>query len=127
MNENEEYTKTREEQIVFGWDRVDKAAAEVFSSVNRSLLDGVPIFLYKNTSSKSDLIQAVVVRNLDYENRSYTDFGVGVIAAGYSMLYPHIPMEYLETDFLNELEKFKVDKQIIETYKQIIERIKLDK
>ena len=114
----------RAEQIVFGWNSVETAASDIFSSIHRTLLEGDPVFLYKNTNSKSDLCQVVVVRNFEYtsEAKQYTDFGVGVITAGYSMLYPHVPSSYIKNDLLVDLEHWKVDKDVVATYRQIVNR-----
>ena len=121
----EELTDERINQIVWGWDSVDKAAAEVFVSVHRTLLEGVPVFLYKNTTTKSDLCQVVVVRNIDEQTGKLSDdYGMGMITAGFSVLYPHLPIEYLESDLLSDLEKYKVDKKIINTYVSIINALK---
>lgn len=121
----EEFTDERVNQIVWGWDSVDKAAAEVFASVHRTLLEGVPVFLYKNTTTKSDLCQVVVVRNIDEQTGKLSDdYGMGMITAGFSVLYPHLPIEYLESDLLSDLEKYKVDKKIINTYVSIINALK---
>jgi hypothetical protein len=121
----EEFTDERINQIVWGWDSVDKAAAEVFASVHRTLLEGVPVFLYKNTTTKSDLCQVVVVRNIDEQTGKLSDdYGMGMITAGFSVLYPHLPIEYLESDLLSDLEKYKVDKKIINTYVSIINALK---
>lgn len=121
----EEYTDERVNQIVWGWESVDKAAADVFASIHRTLLDGVPVFLYKNTTTKSDLCQIVVVRNINESTGELLDnYGVGMITAGFSVLYPHLPIEYLESDLLADLEKYKVDKKIINTYVNIINTLK---
>ena len=121
----DEMADERISQIVWGWESVDKAAADVFASIHRTLLDGVPVFLYKNTTTKSDLIQVVAVKNLNEVTGELTgDYGVGMITAGFSVLYPHIPLEYLESDLLADLEKYKVDKKIIDTYKNIIDALK---
>lgn len=121
----EEFTDERINQIVWGWDSVDKAAAEVFASIHRTLLEGVPVFLYKNTNTKSDLCQVVVVRNIDEQTGKLSDdYGMGMITAGFSVLYPHLPIEYLESDLLSDLEKYKVDKKIINTYVSIINTLK---
>lgn len=117
---SEEIESTRAEQIVFGWGDVEKAAADIYCSLHRSLLEGTPLFLYKNTNSKSDLGQVVVVRNIDYENKRFTDYGMGIITSGYTMLYPHVGKEYLSTELVSDLEKWKVDKKIIETFKDIL-------
>ena len=111
----EEFTDERINQIVWGWDSVDKAAAEVFASIHRTLLEGVPVFLYKNTNTKSDLCQVVVVRNIDEQTGKLSDdYGMGMITAGFSVLY----------DLLSDLEKYKVDKKIINTYVSIINALK---
>jgi len=122
--DNKDLHEERARQIMFGWESLDKAASDVYNSLHRTLLEGYPIFLYRNSSQKSDLIQVVVVRNYDCQtNMLIDDYGVGVITAGFTMLYPHIQKEYLETDLLSEMEKYKVERKIIETYKQIINRL----
>ena len=122
--DNKELQEERARQIVYGWENIEKAAADIYNSLHRSLLEGYPIFLYRNTSQKSDLVQIAVVRNYDYQtNKLLDDYGVGMITAGFTMLYPHIQKEYLETDLLADLEKYKIDKKIIDTYKQIINKL----
>ena len=122
--DSKEIQEERARQIVYGWENIEKAAADIYNSLHRSLLEGYPIFLYRNTSQKSDLIQVVVVRNYDDQsNALIDDYGVGMITAGFTMLYPHIQKEYLETDLLSDLEKYKVEKKIIDTYKQIINKL----
>lgn len=126
MSQFDNAAEQRAEQIVFGWNSVDDAAADLFKGMHKQLLDGKPIFLFKNTTTKSDLIQLVVVQNLDWINdeQVYTDYSVSMITAGWSAIYPHVTEEYLSGDILCDLEKYKIDRDVIETYKQIIKRLK---
>lgn len=100
----------------WGWESTSEAACDVFNSLHRSLLEGVFLFGYKNIfgPDKSQLQQCVIVRfdtNL---------FGVGVVTSGYTMLLPRVPLSYLETELLEDLKKWKIEKEIIETYKAIL-------
>lgn len=110
----------RKLQIVHGWESVDRAASDLYGSIHSTLLAGAPVFLYRNTNDKSDLIQLVVVKNMDKEN----DYSVGMMTAGWTALYPHLTLDYIDIDVTRDLEKYKVDKNIILSYKQIINRLK---
>lgn len=102
----------------YGWPSVDRAAEEIYCSLHSSLLSGFPLFLYKELgTAKSGLLQAVVVKNLGSED----NYGVGIITSGYTMLYPHVGYSYLES-LVGDFIAWKVEKKIIETYKEIIER-----
>ena len=104
----------------WGWQNIEEAANDVFCSIHSSLLKGNYVFGYKNTYStdKSPLNQVVVVR-FDKDI-----FGVGVVTSGYTMLLPQVPLIYLERELVEDMNKWKVEKKIIETFKQIIEDIK---
>lgn len=104
----------------WGWQNTSEAACDVFNSLHRSLLEGIFIFGYKNTfgPDKSQLQQCVVVR---FE----TDiFGVGVVSSSYTMLLPRVPISYLETELLEDLKKWKIEREIIETYKAILNNLR---
>ena len=104
--------------LCYGWPSVDKAAEEIYCGLHSSLLSGYPLFLYKElNTTKSTLVQVVVVKNL---GEDVSDYGVGIITSGYTMLYPHIGYDYL-VRLTDDLLAWKVDKKIIETYKEIIE------
>lgn len=112
-----------EEKVVlkncWGWSNIEQAAQDVFYSVHSSLLSGSYVFGYRNTGqTNSPLLQAVVVR-FDKDI-----FGLGVITQGYTYLFPRIPLRYLESEFVEDLKKWKVEKEIIETFIQILNDIK---
>lgn len=104
-----------ERQSVWGWENAMAAASDIWSSIHCKLLEGNLVFALKNTTP-GDLSQLVVVRNI-----STRDFAIGVVTSGFSMLLPHVPFEYVQTQVVDDLKKYKIDKNIIETYKQIIE------
>lgn len=114
----EQDIQNREKQIVWGWDSASDVAEELWGSIHNTLLEGNLMFAYKSVNSNSDLKQIVVVQNNDFKAN---DFGVGMFTNGYSALIPHVPIDYLESEVLGDLVKYKVDKKIIETYKCIVE------
>lgn len=113
----------KENQVVWGWENAQKVAEDLWSGIHSTLLQGNLMFAYKNTSNNSELGQIVVVQN---NNQTANDFGVGMFTNGYSALIPHVPIDYLESEVLGDLIKYKVDKKIIETYKCIVEDKKKD-
>lgn len=100
--------------IVLGWTNTDDLAKDIWGSIHSILLKGYPVFAYRDMEK----FQIVIVRN------SETDYAMGMITPGYSMLLPHIPLDYLSEKVIEDLENFKVNKSIIESYKQIIEDLK---
>lgn len=113
----------REEQIIFGWQSADEAARDVYGSLHSQLLNGRPVFLYKSTTLDSTLVQVVVVKNIE-DGRVREDYGVGIITRGWTSLYPRVPVDYLETDLLHHLKEWKIDKDVIKMYEQIINQEK---
>lgn len=111
---------TRAEQIVYGWSSIEKAAEEIHNGLHATLLSGSPVFLYRNSSTNSDLVQLAIVQNLDYQGNLRPDFGIGIITAGYTALYPSMPIEYLSSDLRNTIISHKVPKNILESYDQIV-------
>ena len=62
--------------LCYGWPSVDKAAEEIYCGLHSSLLSGYPLFLYKElNTTKSSLVQVVVVKNL---GEDVSDYGVGI-------------------------------------------------
>ena len=119
------YKYTR--QAIYGWDSAMSVASDVWSSVHASLLNGELIFAYKNTTGDSELAQIVVVLNVmdKFGNRVNTlNFGVGTVTLGYTSLLPHVPIEYLENQVIQDLKKYKVNKKIIESFIEIIKNYK---
>ena len=116
----------------WGWKDTMEAASDVFSSIHANLLSGEFIFGYKNITGveKSDLAQIVVVRfrkgipEFGTQDCSEDMFGVGVITSGYTMLLPRVPIAYIETELVNDLTKWKLEKKILNTFKRIIADIK---
>lgn len=106
---------------VWGWQDSVKCAESIWSSIHSKLLEGDLVFAYRNVGINSDLCQFVVVKNNKIGNN---DFAVGVITSGYTMLLPHVPIDYVETDLVEDLRKWKLEKSILNTYEQIIKGIK---
>lgn len=119
----EEITETVDRNClknVLGWRDSMDCAESIWSSIHSKLLDGDLVFAYRNTGGNSELCQFVVVRNKLNNN----DFGVGIITSGYTMLLPHVPVEYVAVELVEDLRKWKFEKSILNTYEQIIKDIK---
>lgn len=120
--ENNRTNQIKENQVIVGWGDANEVASSIWSSIHSSLLSGKLVFAYK-PYKESELTQLVVVRNL--KNDTYgivmdKDYAVGMMTSGFSMLLPHVPLEYLENDLVNDMNKYKVDKETIETFKKFI-------
>ena len=116
----------------WGWSDTMEAANDIYNSLHSNLLAGEFVFGYKNVTGmkKSDLAQLIVVRfrkgceNLGTIGDPVDTFGVGVITTGYSMLLPKVPLEYLETELVSDLEKWKIETNILNTFKRLLANIR---
>ena len=106
--------------IVFGWRDLEDAGRELKTSMHCKLLLRDQLFLYRNIKGVGNLLRVVVVSNV--RQGKCNDFGVGLIYSGHSELYSHVPLTYLKVNLLRHLEdkNAKVEKNVIEAYKQII-------
>lgn len=118
-------------QLICGWRTADECAASVWNSIHSSLLSGELIFAYKRTDEKSDLQQLVIVKNTvkydSYGNpipRSDDGYGIGLMTVGFSALYPTVSFGYLEDNVVCDLKKYKVDKEVLNNYLELIKNIK---
>lgn len=112
------------------WNSAEGVAADLWGSIHSNLLNNsVPFFAYKSLTSDSSLVQIVAVEDTEYLNAyaKIGTFSVGMITSGFSALLPHVDLSYMEGQFLDDLEKYKVDKDIIKTYKKLLEDYKNDK
>lgn len=120
IEENNIPNEIKENKSIWGWENSMQVANDVWSSIHNSLLEGELIFAYKSTTSDSNLSQIVIVKNMN------GSFGVGMMTTGFTCLLPSVPIEYLKSEVLDDLKKYKVNNKIIETYKRIIEDIKIN-
>ena len=106
---------------VWGWENAMSVANDLWASIHSSLLSGDLVFAYKETKGNSEFSQIIIVQNKNLNPMTgELDFGVGMVTTGYTSLLPHVPYAYLEDIILEDLKKYKVDKSILEIYKQII-------
>lgn len=99
---------------IWGWTDIDAVAADVYSSIHSSLLEGLLVFAYQGTSE--DLSRFVIT-----QRQGSSDYMLGVITQGYTMYLPHVPREYLRTDFMTELKKkFKINELITSNLEKIL-------
>jgi hypothetical protein len=118
-------------QLVCGWRSADECAASVWNSIHSSLLSGELVFAYKRTDDKSDLQQLVIVKNtIKYDSYgnpisgSDDGYGVGLMTTGFSALYPVVSFGYLEDNIVCDLKKYKVNKEVLNNYLELIKNIK---
>ncbi len=118
----EENKNVESRPYIFGWENDMKVAETVWGSIHNDLLNGNLVFAYRSSTQGSKLGQIVIVRNIDFNTGKPLDtFGVGYITSGYSALLPHVPLEYLKEEIASYLEDWKIDKNILGTYRAIIE------
>lgn len=106
---------------------------EVQKSRDR-LEQGDLIFIYKNTEKKgvdNELLEVSIRMNNVYTTGpdSMTSgldlFIVELFTEEYTVIYPHVPRTYLEVELYEILKDSKVPQDILITYKQIIEDLKI--
>lgn len=128
MESNEKLTMgdiERRERLIVGWRNADEVAASVWSSIHSKLVEGSLVFAYKSTNDKTDLVQLVAVRNIKrdaFGNPVNLDnsYAVGMVTKGFTMLLPNVPLTYVENDVINDMKKYKLEKDLIDLYKQVI-------
>lgn len=118
------------DQITIGWRNATEVAADVWRQGNLGLLDGDLMFAYKNTeSATSGLYQVVVVKYFDWglvpgKNEPVKiyngKYGYSIVTTGYSAMIPKVGLEYLE-EIYKDLVAFKVNKQILNLFRNIID------
>ena len=117
-------TDDRIKQVVGGWESAEQVANSLWSSIHESLLfDTDLVFAYKSTKPGVDISQVVVVQHVDPNTNELLGlFSVGIMTSGFTALVPKVPIEYLEKDVVLDMEKYKVEKNYIETFKEILKR-----
>jgi len=110
---------------IYGFEDSLSVARTLMGGIHENLLLGDLVFAYRSTSAKNktELYQIVVVNELadTIAGKVRTDkFSISYISYGYSAYIPHMPVEYLD-EVLEELEKSKADRKVVETFKIIIE------
>ena len=106
---------------------------EVQKSRDR-LEQGDLIFICKNTEKKgvdNELLEVSIRMNNVYTAGSDSMTGgldlfiVELFTEEYTVIYPHVPRTYLEVELYEILKDSKVPQDILITYKQIIEDLKV--
>lgn len=107
------------------WRCAESVAEDLWGGIHSNLLNhSVPFFAYKSLKSDDSLAQIVAVLDLDEFRIATGTFSVGMITSGFTALLPHVGIDYMEGQFLNDLTKYKVEKELIESYKKILEDYK---
>lgn len=116
--------------VAIGWENIESCAESVLSSIHNELINGNLVFAFRSTPSmKTDLKQLVIVKNIpnsEDDVRGSKTFAVGIITSGWTGKLPYVGWEYL-TDYLsNSLVDWSIPKDIIEIYKQTIDKFKIE-
>ena len=120
-----------ENRYIWGWNDSMEVASSVWGSIHASLLSGDLVFAYRPLGKdEGKLVQLVIVRNFHFEDTLVVnspkkvyddDYAVGYITTGYTALLPHVPLRYLKEEMTGYLDDWKINKEILNTYKAIIE------
>lgn len=43
-----------------------------------------------------------------------------MVTKGFTMLLPNVPLTYVENDVINDMKKYKLEKDLIDLYKQVV-------
>lgn len=95
------------------------------------LSQGDLIFEYKNNEKKDvkNNVLGLVIRvhnqYTEAEPLDLDEFIVELITEEYSIIYPHVPRTYLDVELYDLLKDAKVPNDVLITYKQIIEDLKV--
>lgn len=96
-------------------------AEQVWESIHDQVFKfGYPIFSYRNTKKDSKLYQVVVIEDAINENK----YCISVTTSDRGYCMTNVPSDYLKNEFLTILKNFDVDKEVLETYKQILKDLK---
>lgn len=106
-----------------------------FQKSRDQLGQGDLIFAYKNLEErgvKNELLEISIRANNKYTSMADDSmverldlYIVELFTQDYSVIYPHMPRTYLEVELYDILEESKVPEDILITYKQIIEDLKV--
>ena len=105
-----------------------------FQKSREGLEQGDLIFIYKNTEKKgveNELLEVSIRMNNMYTAGDDSMVGgldlfiVELFTEEYTVIYPHVPRTYLEVELYEILKDSKVPHDILITYKQIIEDLKV--
>lgn len=95
------------------------------------LSQGDLIFEYKSSEKrdvKNNVLGLVIRVHNQYteaEPLNLDEFIVELITEEYSIIYPHVPRTYLDVELYDLLKDAKVPNDVLITYKQIIEDLKV--
>ena len=119
--------KAEEVQIIniFGWKNAEEVATDIWNSSADILLRGDLVFAFKD--SGSDIEKLVVVNNFEIKPDGskvwLNNFGVYMATKTWSCVIPHVTSGYLEEIVLSDLTDHKIDKNVINNYKLILENL----
>lgn len=108
-------------------------AEDEFIKCRDILSNGDLIFIYKNSKNEdieNNLLEICIrINNVYTTNDNITknldSYIVELYTENYSVIYPHVPRTFLEVEIYELLENSRVPSDVLVTYKQIIEDLKV--
>ena len=122
----EEEKEVERLKYVYGWKDAQDVANSVWGTIHESLLRGQLVFAYRNLGNreKSGLYQLVVSRNYSETGLPLNEYNVGyIITNSYTALLPRMPLEYLKTELKKDINSWKLEKEAIESFDNILKRL----
>ena len=114
-------------QYIFGWKNQEEVAESIWKTSSDNLLKGDLIFAFQDTSKDKGVEQIIVVHNFDIDpgtgNKFYKNFGLTMKTPTWSCVIPHVTIDYLKTVLLGDMESYKINKEIINCFKLILENL----
>lgn len=100
------------------WDSVICTDGKLWKQASElAISEGETIFAYHPGKLSEKLLQVIVVKNYSKPD----DYSVAITTAEYSSVLCHVPSTYLRVELYDMLEGLGINKNILETFKQIIQ------
>lgn len=124
----EEEKEVEKLKYVYGWKDAQDVANSVWGTIHESLLRGQLVFAYRNLGNReksgSGLYQLVISRNYSETGLPLNEYNVGyIITNSYTALLPRMPLEYLKTELKKYINSWKLEKEAIESFDNILKRL----
>ena len=109
-----------------------RTLGDKWGNVSLRMIEGDLIFIYKNTSNTGHNDNNTLLGVSVFRNNQYTGpleisgtYCVELVTTNWSTIYPSVPLTYLQIELLDLLKEFKIDEEVLTTYKQIIGDLKI--
>ena len=111
MAKKKEVEKEKQPIQINGWYCIEELAEEIYSSIHSELLKGNLVYALRC----QEFPRLVITQRVDTG-----EFMVGEITPGWTAFYPRVPYQFLLSDVLEDMKKFKLTKETIENFLLIL-------